>query len=75
MAVGASDTLAARCVMRSDVDHTVLQGLSAHSEMCDYFVYYVTEDGRLIENADCTAKSGFSWDSYGFKNIPVESLG
>ena len=58
------DTLAMRCIMKSNRSSETLQGLSKHSEMCDYFVFYKTEGQILVDNA-CTTNSTFSWRNYG----------
>ena len=53
-----------RCIMKSTRDSETLQGLSKHSEMCDYFVLYKTEGKVLLDNA-CTTNSTFTWQNYG----------
>ena len=50
--------------MKSTRDSETLQGLSKHSEMCDYFVLYKTEGKVLLDNA-CTTNSTFTWQNYG----------
>ena len=50
--------------MSSDRSQETYQGLSKHSEMCDYFVIYKTQ-GNLLSDNSCTTNSTFTWTDYG----------
>ena len=58
------DILAMKCIMSSGRDQETLQGLSKHSEMCDYFVMYKTQ-GRILSNNSCTTNATFTWKDFG----------
>ena len=72
------DILAARCLMVPDTRDTVMQGLSSHMEMCDFFLYFFTRREDLVSSPagqQCTNKGppGVSWSSMGLTNIPEKS--
>ena len=69
MKITKSDILAMRCIMSSNRDQETLQGLSKHSEMCDYFVMYKTK-GHILPNNSCTTNSTFTWKSFGLTDKP-----
>lgn len=62
--ITSKDTVAMRCIMSSDRSQETYQGLSKHSEMCDYFVIYKTR-GNLLSDNSCTTNSTFTWTDYG----------
>ena len=74
------DILAARCLMVPDTDMegTVMQGLSSHMEMCDFFLYFFTRREDLVNSPagqQCTNRGPpeVSWSSMGLTNIPEKS--
>ena len=65
--ITGQDILAMRCIMSSDRDFETLQGLSKHSEMCDYFVLYKTL-GSLLSETSCTTNATFTWKTFGLSS-------
>ena len=63
-----------RCILRSDEDEVILQGLTSQMEMCDYFILYTTSGPVLRTNNSCTTKANFTWDSFGLINDPFRNL-
>ena len=59
--------------MSSDRSEETFQGLSKHSEMCDYFVVYKTR-GNLLSDNSCTTNSTFTWTNYGLAYDEWKSL-
>lgn len=58
--------------------HDVLQGLSKHMEMCDFFLYFFTRKEDILNSPvgqQCTNKGppDVSWSTMGLINIPDES--
>ena len=62
--ITAKDIVAMRCIMSSGRNQETFQGLSKHSEMCDYFVMYKTR-GDLLSDNSCTTNSTFTWQNFG----------
>ena len=74
------DILAARCLMVPDnkTGNPVMQGLSSHMEMCDFFLYFFTRREDLVNSPagqQCTNRGPpeVSWSSMGLTNIPGKS--
>ena len=56
----------------------VMQGLSSHMEMCDFFLYFFTRREDLVNSPagqQCTNRGPpeVSWSSMGLTNIPEKS--
>jgi len=68
-----NDIVAARCTMVNEEDHDVYIGATNDDEMCNFYMMYWAEDGKILKDNTCFSPGppNYYWQKEGgLQNIP-----